>query len=346
MMGKEKVKKPQIETSRPLLIASRSSSRAFLVGGARLGATVVPAVLCGIIAIGAIGLGPINGTSRAYAAGSGGENGQDAMIRGMVERLAARLKENAADFDGWLMLIRSYSVLKENSKMEEAEASARKQFASEPEKLEKIASLTRDLSQAAPAKDDLHASAKPVPGAQAAENGGEKGQDAMIRGQVERLATRLKENAADLDGWLMLIRSYSVLKENSKMEEAAASARGQFASEPEALDKIASLTRQLGQAAPVNSDAQASGPAAQELPTIEHMVERLAARLKGSGGDLDSWVMLIRSYAVLKDAAKVQEAAASARKQFASEPSALDKIDTLIRGLELPSEEGKGQPKL
>jgi hypothetical protein len=246
MMGKEKVKKPQIETSSPPLRGSRSSSRAFLVGGARLGATVVPAVLCGIIAIGAIGLGPINGTPRAYAAGSDGEKGQDAMIRGMIERLAARLKENAAD----------------------------------------------------------------------------------------------------LDGWLMLIRSYSVQKEPVKMEEAVASARKQFASEPEALDKIASLVRQLSQTAPAEGDGQAPGVPLQDLPTVESMVERLAARLKRSGGDLDSWLMLIRSYGVLKETAKAQDAAASARKQFASEPPALDAIEALSRKLELPPEEGKGQPKL
>jgi cytochrome c-type biogenesis protein CcmH/NrfG len=169
-------------------------------------------------------------------------------------------------------------------------------------------------------------------------------QGEMIRGMVERLAARLKENAADLDGWLMLIRSYSVLKEPVKMEETVASARKQFASEPEALDKIASLVRQLGQAAPAEGVAQAPGMTPQDLPTVESMVERLAARLKRSGGDLDSWLMLIRSYAVLKDTAKAQETAAAARKQFASEPPALDAIEALSRKLELPPEEGKGQP--
>ena len=171
-------------------------------------------------------------------------------------------------------------------------------------------------------------------------------QGEMIRGMVGRLAARLKENAADLDGWLMLIRSYSVQKEPVKMEEAVASARKQFASEPEALDKIASLVRQLSQAAPAEGDGQAAGVPPQEIPTVESMVERLAARLNRSGGDLDSWLMLIRSYAVLKETAKAQEAAASARKQFASEPPALDAIEALSRKLELPPEEGKGQPKL
>ncbi len=71
-------------------------------------------------------------------------------------------------------------------------------------------------------------------------------QGAMIRGMVERLASRLTENAADLDGWLKLIRSYAVLKESDKAQEAAASARAQFASEPKALEQIETLVRGLG----------------------------------------------------------------------------------------------------
>lgn len=46
------------------------------------------------------------------------------MIRGMVERLAARLKENPNDADGWRMLARSYEVLGETDKAKEALAKA------------------------------------------------------------------------------------------------------------------------------------------------------------------------------------------------------------------------------
>lgn len=283
----------------------------------------------------------------AEASSAAPQGDQSEMIRGMVARLAARLQENPADLDGWLMLIRSYSVLRDPVKMEEAIASARKQFASEPESLGKIASLAEELKQA-PANADAQASAKPVESAQAATGGSDKGQDPMIRGMVERLAARLKENAADLDGWLRLIRSYAVLKEPAKMEEAVASARKQFASEPESLGKIASLTEELKQA-PAEGNAQTAAPAMasqdNQLPTIDTMVERLAARLKQNGADLDGWLMLIRSYATLKQTGKAQEAAASARKQFASEPQALEIIDkTLTRGLSSPPEGSKGQP--
>ena len=70
-------------------------------------------------------------------------------------------------------------------------------------------------------------------------------QGAMIRGMVEGLAARLKENGADLEGWLKLIRSYTVLKETAKALEAVASAQAQFASQPDALSKITALQLEL-----------------------------------------------------------------------------------------------------
>jgi cytochrome c-type biogenesis protein CcmH len=79
-------------------------------------------------------------------------------------------------------------------------------------------------------------------------------QRAMIRGMVERLATRLK---ADLEGWLKLIRSYAVLKETDKAQEAAASAREQFASDAQALSQIETLAQGLGLTLP---DAKGGQP--------------------------------------------------------------------------------------
>ena len=50
--------------------------------------------------------------------------GQDEMIRGMVERLAQRLKDNPDDAEGWRMLARSYEVLGETDKAKEARGRA------------------------------------------------------------------------------------------------------------------------------------------------------------------------------------------------------------------------------
>ncbi len=185
-------------------------------------------------------------------------------------------------------------------------------------------------------------------------------QSAMIGDMVGRLAARLKENGADLNGWLMLIRSYTVLKQPDKAQEAIALARKQFASDPQALEKIEALTRELGPAAEGNAKAPAdtsAGPAQTETNTqvparavagdqgtmIRGMVDRLATRLKENGADLDGWLRLIRSYTVLNETAKAQDAAAAARKQFASDSQALEKIEALTRELGVPAADGKGE---
>ena len=131
---------------------------------------------------------------------------QNAMIGDMVERLAARLKENGADLNGWLMLIRSYSVLKQPAKAQDAIASARKQFASDSQALEKIGDLLRELGAAAEgnAKAAADASAGPAQtetNTQASASARAGDQSAMIRGMVDRLATRLKGKWRGF-GWL------------------------------------------------------------------------------------------------------------------------------------------------
>ncbi len=258
---------------------------------------------------------------------------QSVMIRGMVERLAARLKENGADLDGWLRLIRSYTVLKETAKAQEAAASARQHFSSDPKALEQIDGLMRELgvvpAETKPAAPGDAAQGKQVP---------------SVDDMVGRLAARLKQNPADLDGWLMLIRSYSFLKEPGKAEEAAASARQQFSSDPKALEQIGVLLPQAG-GTPAEADAKPSdnAPASGQDAMIRGMVERLATRLKENAADLDGWLRLIRSYTVLNETAKAQEAAASARKQFESEPQALERIEALARELGIPAADGKGE---
>jgi cytochrome c-type biogenesis protein CcmH len=268
-------------------------------------------------------------------------------IDSLVERLAARLKQNGADLNGWVMLIRSYSILNQPDKVQEAADSARKQFASDPEALKKIdAVLSMGEQEPAPASTKPAAPDEAKTTAPAAEAPA-GGQAAMIRGMVDRLASRLKENGADLDGWLRLIRSYAVLNEPGKAQEAVASARKQFAADPEALKKIDAIAGDAGQApAEGNPAPAAEAPAGGQAAMIRGMVDRLAGRLKENGADLDGWLRLIRSYAVLNEPGKAQEAAASARKQFASEPEALTRIEALTGELGIPAADGKGeQPK-
>jgi cytochrome c-type biogenesis protein CcmH len=67
------------------------------------------------------------------------------MIRGMVDRLAARLQQDGSDLDGWLRLMRSYIVLGDRDKARSAVGDARRALASDPEKLRKLDELVKGL---------------------------------------------------------------------------------------------------------------------------------------------------------------------------------------------------------
>lgn len=63
---------------------------------------------------------------------------QNEMIRGMVDRLAERLKRDSTDIDGCLRLLRSYAVLGEREKAKDAVLDARKAFGGDAEKLRRL----------------------------------------------------------------------------------------------------------------------------------------------------------------------------------------------------------------
>lgn len=73
---------------------------------------------------------------------------RQAMIRGMVDGLAARLEADPADVDGWLRLIRAYKVLGEDARAAEAASRA---SAANPAARPRIAEVARQLGVAAAA---------------------------------------------------------------------------------------------------------------------------------------------------------------------------------------------------
>ena len=66
------------------------------------------------------------------------EAGRGAMISGMVERLADRLKQNGDDVEGWLRLVRSYLVLGDRDKARSAQTEARRAVANDAERLRQL----------------------------------------------------------------------------------------------------------------------------------------------------------------------------------------------------------------
>jgi len=67
------------------------------------------------------------------------------MIRGMVARLADKLKENADDVQGWQRLLRAYVVLGERDKAVNAASDARNALAGDPGKLREIEDVIKTL---------------------------------------------------------------------------------------------------------------------------------------------------------------------------------------------------------
>jgi cytochrome c-type biogenesis protein CcmH len=70
---------------------------------------------------------------------------RQAMIEGMVERLATRLAQDGGDVNEWGRLIRAYSVLHETDKAKAALASARKALVSDAAAGESLDALAREL---------------------------------------------------------------------------------------------------------------------------------------------------------------------------------------------------------
>lgn len=70
--------------------------------------------------------------------------------------------------------------------------------------------------------------------------------NAMIRGMVDRLATRLKQNGDDVEGWLRLLRAYMVMGEREKAASALTDARQAVAADAERLRQLNEGAKNLG----------------------------------------------------------------------------------------------------
>src|ERR1700731_2593389 len=98
------------------------------------------------------------------------------------------------------------------------------------------ASSTANVAPKGPSASEVAAAAQMAP----AERNG------MIEGMVARLAQKMAENGADVEGWLRLIKAYSVLGERDKELAAAANARSALAGNSDNLRRIGELAKELG----------------------------------------------------------------------------------------------------
>jgi cytochrome c-type biogenesis protein CcmH len=314
--GKEEAEQTRIEISRRLIKASRHGGAAAVRGRrSNLNANMMLAALAAVIALGAAGLYAIYGASgladQPLEARLNAPPDQQPLVI-QIANVERRLRANPNDALGWRVIAPVYFRTGQFDKAADGE--------DEDRLLGLFESLTLANEGIVPAE------ARPA------------------------LDAALSRNPKSLRGRLWL----AILERQDGRKADAGQIYSQMLSEniPDALKgiinkQLAALNEQPAQ--PESSgNQQASSGALQgdQSAMIRGMVERLAARLMENGADLDGWLRLIRSYAVLKETGKAQEATASARAQFASEPKALERIDALARGLGLePASIKKEQPK-
>lgn len=89
----------------------------------------------------------VPGPNAAQVAAASQMSAQDrnAMIRGMVARLADKLKADGSDVEGWQRLVRAYVVLGERDKAQAAAGDARRALAGDPDKLRQIEDMIKSL---------------------------------------------------------------------------------------------------------------------------------------------------------------------------------------------------------
>jgi len=166
-------------------------------------------------------------------------------------------KEARADFEAALALDASHPMARYYLGLAAAQDGDKDKAAEIWKKL--LADSPADAAYAAAVRDRLEklneapqaAAPGPVPPPQASEQGKAiaampaSERQAAIRSMVERLAGRLEQNGDDVDGWLKLIRAYSVLAEAEKGRKALDDARKALAAKPAEIERVDTLAREL-----------------------------------------------------------------------------------------------------
>lgn len=180
-------------------------------------------------------------------------------------------------------------------------------------------------------------------------------QNTTINSMVDRLASELKKDGSNPNGWAQLVRSYKVLGAVDKQKTAIADARSALASDPSKL-KVFEVALKDIESSAAPAPAQAAPPAAAAAPLpgptpaqmladanqspmmksdmVQGMVGRLAERLKKDGSDPKGWAQLVRSYKVMGEADRQKAAVADARKALASDPAKLKQFEAELKDIE------------
>jgi cytochrome c-type biogenesis protein CcmH len=154
------------------------------------------------------------------------------------------------------------------------------------------------------------------------------------QGIVSADAREAFEKALQLDPSLQKARFYlaRAAEQDGNPDRARAEYDAILASSPADAPWIPAVKEQVERLASASAAAAAAQPTRD---AIAGMVEGLAARLDAEGGSAEEWERLLRSYAVLGDAAKAKVAVEKARRALASDRSAVQRIEAMAHELKL-----------
>jgi cytochrome c-type biogenesis protein CcmH len=314
-----------------------------LIADAPAGARWVSDVRAALARVEGKAAAPLPGPTPAQMAAAANQSPdqQTAMIQGMVDGLAARLKTDGSDVDGWVRLVRSYKVLGQRDKAQSAIADAQRAVAGDPDKRQRLDVALKELeagSGPAPANSPAQ---PPIPAAPPPQHDGDS-----TPSMVEKLAERLKKSGSDPEGWIMLARSYLTFGDKDKAATAIKDARAALAADPDKLQMFNDALRRFkiddaANAAPAPTASPAANPQvpgqanSQTDEMVRGMVSKLAERLKRDGSDIDGWMRLVRSYVVLGEREKALSAATAARESIGADADKRRRFDEFVKSLDV-----------
>lgn len=167
------------------------------------------------------------------------------MIQGMVAQLEDRLSTEGGPVEEWVKLINSLGVLGEADRAKTAADQAKAALPAE------AATVDAALAAALKAAEDPPMGAQAMKGPNAADvaaaaDMAPEDRQAMIKGMVGQLQSRLYSEGGALPEWLKLISSLSVLGEADQAREAITRAQTVFKDDATALDQIRSAASAAG----------------------------------------------------------------------------------------------------
>lgn len=156
-------------------------------------------------------------TPREIAMATGATS--DAAASSAARQIETALADDPMDYKAWIRLAELRAAQGEEDRAKAALDEARRHYAAAPFVLGKLDEAARALGldlldatagTAGPTGEDIAAAADMT----------EEDRNAMVEGMVAGLAAKLEENPDNPDGWIMLVRSYSVLGKPDKAQSS------------------------------------------------------------------------------------------------------------------------------